>query len=466
MIQRISILSLWQEFRTTFALAFPMIMGQIGQLMMNVVDTIMVARLGIEPLAAVGFGSILMLFCLIIAMGLCTAVHVLVSHANGPNKHEVASEILKHGIWVVLFYSVPLAITIQLGINFLDYFDQPPAVLVQAKPFVIYLAWSNVFALVFRCFRNYSEAWNRPWSPFWVTFVFILVNVFFNWILIFGNLGFPAMGSAGAGLARLLAMVLSLVVMMYIIFKNPEFQLKWKVKNFFNLHPAMLKRVLAIGVPTFIQISFEYGFIAMAVIMMGWLGTLQLASQQVLGTYSALIFMIPLSLAFATTIRVGHSYALKDFKALYLISVGNIFIGAVFMGICAICTYLFRDYIPYLFVTERSVILMVSELFIFVALFQVWDGIQVITMAVLRGMADLMVPLAIVLSAYWLFGIPAAYFLGFKNSWGASGIWSGQVLGIACAACFLLIRFKIVTKRFKGELSTKTSPVPVEQSQE
>lgn len=441
-----------EESLKTIALALPMIMGQMGQLFLSVVDTIMVGRVGLYPLAGVSFGGALMLFVLIVGMGLCSGVHVLVSRLTSMNDQEEASEVLKHGVWVVLFYAIPIALAMTFGIRFLYWFGQPVEVVEEAKMYVIFMAWSVVSALVFRCFRNYSEAWNHPWPPFFITLFAIMVNVLLNWIFIFGHWGAPAMGASGAGLATFLARTIALAGCIYVIFRTPRFELGWTFLNFFQCHWGLLKRVLSIGVPTLVQISFELGFFVFAMVMMGWLGTLELAVQQVATAYTALMFMIPLGISFAVTIRVGESIGRQDYEGVRRVGFSGMGLGALLMLIISFFTFGMRYHIPAWINQDFEVINLVAYLLAFGALWQVWDGIQVVAMGALRGMEDVCIPLGIVVFSYWIVGTSLGYYTAFHLGWGAGGIWVGLIVGLFIGASLLLWRFQKVSAKFQKVL--------------
>lgn len=438
------------ESRKTLRLALPMIIGQLGQISLSIIDTIMVGQVSVEALAGVSFGGGIMLFFLIIGMGLCSAVHVFVAHARGAHKNERSAEVLKHGIWIVLGYTIPLALAVQLGINFLDYFGQPKEVLAHAKPYAIFMAWAIVPSLVFRCFRNYSEARHCPWAPLWATSAAIILNVFFNWLLIFGNWGLPAMGAAGAGLGTLLASSIATGPFIIFVIRAPFFEIHWTVRDFFHCKLDLLKKMLNIGLHTMVQIAFEYGFFTMATIMMGWFGALELAAQQVVNSYTTFLFMVPLSVAFATTIRIGKAVSKEHHLRARYIGIGAIILGAFFMAVCAILTFSFRYKIPYLFVADEAVIHLVSQLLLMAAIFQVWDGIQSVAMGALRGIPDMKIPLNIVIFSYWMVGIPVSYLFGFILKFGAIGIWVGTITGIALAGVLLFWRFIRVTKKMSA----------------
>lgn len=434
------------EAKETFSLALPMVMGQVGMMALSLVDTAMVGHYSLEDLAGVAFGGGLMLFAIVIGMGLCSAVHVLVARAAVEKDHQSATKYLVHGVWIVCLYSLPIALLVTFWPNLLHYFGQPEVVVEHAKQYTVYMAWSVVPGLAFRCFRNYSEAWGRPWVPFFITLGAIVLNVFFNWVLIFGNLGLPEMGAAGAGLGTLLARVFSLGICIFIMMNPKSRNLKLGLIDWFAFDCGIFIRMLRIGVPTLVQISFEFGFFTVAMIMVGWVGETELASQLIVTNYTAFMFMIPLGLAFATTVRVSHALGKKEPRIVRHIGHNGIFLGA-FSGLVFACiTFIFRNQIPYFFVEDLGVIQTVSFILLFAAFLQFWDGVQVTAMGALRGMQDLMIPLCIVFVSYWVIGIPFGYYLAFIKEMGVAGIWIGLIVGLSIGGCLLTARFDYKTK--------------------
>lgn len=433
-----------QETRLNFKLCLPMIMGQVGQLFLPIIDTLMVARLGANPLAGVGLGGTISVFFLVIGIGLCSAVHVYTSHAYSKYDVEASAHVLKHGVFIVFLYAVPLILFIHLNSHLLAHLGQPSEVLHHATPYLIYTIWSILPALIFRCFRNFLEAWHRPWIPFWMTVLFILLNIFLNWVLIFGKYGITPMGAAGAGLATLIARIAGVIILLIIILKLPPFSLlKIYKKTFFVFSLKLLKKMLLVGLSAFFQIAFEIGYFSSAIFMMGWLSAEALAAQQIVFNYTGFIFMIPLSISFVMTIRISSSIAKNpEPNTLARIAFNGILLSTLLMAFFALNTFFLRKSIPTFFIDNPTVIAIASDVLLFVAFYQVFDGIQVTSMGALRGIPDLKIPLLIVFVGYWLIGIPLAYLFAFTLGYGTKGLWLGLSFGIVLVALSLLIRLK------------------------
>lgn len=431
-----------EQSKHTLNLALPMIMGQVGMMALSLIDTAMVGHYSLEDLAGVAFGGGLVLFVLVIGMGLCTAVHILVSQAAVDKDGDAALDYLTHGNWIVTIYAGVVAIVITLWPDLLYYFGQKADVVEHAKLYSIFMAWSVLPALVARCFKNYYEAMGKPWLPFFITSSAIVLNVFFNWVFIFGNLGMPEMGGAGAGLGTLLARVMGPIINGVVILRLGKDQFA----RLFSFNWGIFVKMLKIGVPTLVQIAFEFGFFTVAMIMVGWIGAVQLGAQLIVTNYTAFTFMLPLGLSFATTVRVSHAHRKKGVHGVRSIGFNGITLGTI-AGFSFFCmTLIFRDQIPYFFVEEESIISVVTYVLMFAAFLQFFDGIQATVMGALRGLQDLWVPLGIVFFSYWVIGTPLGYYLAFSQGWGIAGIWVGIVTGIGVGSALLTIRFNSITR--------------------
>ena len=436
----------WKEIRSTLSLAGPIIMGQIGMMAMLVIDTAMVGRVGVIPLAAAAFSGSLFSVILVAGFGLCVAVHVLVAQAFGAGHQERCGLLLVHGVVVILIYAIICACGIQTGIGLLGSFGQSPAVVAQAQPYMVLLGWSLVPTLVYQCFKNFSEAQNQPWLPFRVLCGAIIIKVFLNWVFIFGRLGFPAWGLNGAGLSTLIVRVCMLGALVFVVIRSRHLAiagLRWSVAG---LRAAYFRNMLGIGIPTSLQIIFDVGAMTVVSIMMGWLSARWLAAHQIANQLAALAFMVPLGMSFAVAIRVGHAVGRKDRAAIRHIGFSATGFAVCFMSGCALFLFLMRNFLPGLFIEDNEVVLLASQLLVVAALFQVFDGIQIVCMGALRGLADVKVPTVLIFCVYWGICLPVGYVLAFNYGYQGLGLWLGQLLGLAIVAFFLASRFALITR--------------------
>lgn len=434
-----------KEIRITLALGVPMIMGQMGQMLLHIIDAIMIGRLGVLPLAAAAFGGNLIGFILVIGYGLSAAVSILVARSFGRGNLAQCGEILRHGIFVISLYALIWAAVAQFGSNIFYWFGQPEEVVEASLGYVQMLGWSLVPSLIYACLRSYSEALNRSWIPFMVLLSGLAINVFLNWIFIFGKLGSPPMGVRGAGLATLISRGSMMVILGYILIRSSGFGINLLDLKLLKMSGKLFREMLGLGIPTSFQLLFEVGMFTGAAVLMGWIGTVALAAHHITMSVAGFTFMIPLGMSFAVGIRIGHAAGREDFNAIRRIGHSSIAFSLIYMGFFGCSIFFFRDKIPFLFISEVPVILLASKLLIVVALFQIFDGVQVICMGALRGLSDVKVPTILAFCGYWLISIPVGYFFAFGLDKASLGIWVGMSLGLIFTAIVLFIRFRIVT---------------------
>lgn len=436
----------WQEVRATSRLALPIVVGQVSQMLMGVTDSIMIGRLGAVPLAASAFAGGVFSVFFVLGLGLLLPVAVLVARARGAGDDRTAARWLQHGVALAVAASL-LEITV---LYFLEAgfsrMGQPPEVLAVVQPFYGLIGVSLLPALVFQVFRQFSEALGRPWMPMAVMLGGVLLNVVLNWILIYGHLGAPALGLTGAGWATLISRVAVLVVLVELLRRTAELRSVWPAGWWRGFQRAKLIEMLHLGVPASVMLFFEVGAFMMAALMMGWLGAEALAAHQIALSCAAFMFMFPLGLSMAASMRVSQAVGQGKTEVLRVIFGGALVISCAVMSVSAAGFYVAGPWLARGFVDDEAVVVLAAQLLVVAAVFQLFDGVQVIASGVLRGLGDARVPAVISFVAYWLLAIPAGYGLGLHTSLGATGIWIGLAAGLAIAALLLSIRFLVLTK--------------------
>ena len=435
------------ESKKTIRLAIPLMLAQVGQILIHLVDAMMVGRLGVTPVAAGGFASNLVNFPMIIGLGLCTSVQILVAQSFGRKDLEKSFSVLKHGIWSACAYALILAFVIIPILPLFYKFGQPAHVVAEAEGYVVLLVWSILPILFYQCLRNFYDAQNRAWIPFAVFSIGFILNVILNWLLIYGNWGFPQMGLNGAGVSTFFSRLAMALILLGLLFYHFPILKTKSLRKLVDFHYPTLLNILALGIPTGLQIMASFGFIAFGTIMIGWLGAPSIAANHIALQWIALVFMVPLGLSFATTIRIGAAYGKESVNEIYMISRSSLINAALFMAVFAMITFTFRYAIPRIFISETEVIAIAAQLLMVAALSQVLDGIQINAMGALRGLSDVNVPTVIVYFTSWVIGFPACYFLAFKFHFGAIGIWLGLLIGIASSAILLSSRLNWNVKR-------------------
>jgi MATE family multidrug resistance protein len=434
------------ELRQTLALALPITVGQVSQILMGLTDSAMVGHVGKVPLAASAFaGSVFGVF-FVAGIGLLAPVSVLVARAHGGGRPEECARWLRHGLALALAMGVCLALLLTGLSTKLHRFGQPAEVVAAANPFFVIIAVSLIPTFLFQVLRQFSEALGRPWQPMIILFLSVGLNAFANWVLIFGHLGAPALGLTGSGCSTLLARSLSVLLLWSWLRRQPGIgALLPRIGHSARLAWPHFREMFQIGVPVAGQLLFEVGAFSSAAMLMGWLGTVALAAHQIAISCASFTFMFPLGLAMAVSIRVSQAVGAGRREALRPIGFGALGLGVGVMGAFALVFAFAGSWIARGFTTDPDVAALAARLLVVAAFFQIFDGAQVVGSGALRGLTDVKIPTLISFIAYWLVALPAAYLFAFQTRLGATGVWIGLAAGLAAAALLLAWRLARAT---------------------
>jgi MATE family multidrug resistance protein len=435
-----------KEVRATLFLAIPIAIGQLSQMLMGVMDSVMIGRVGTVPLASSSFGTGIFNIFFIIGVGILTPVSIFASRARGAGRHDEAGEYLRHGLLLAAVSGVAeVALIVYLGFH-LAWFQQTPEVLSAVNPFFLLIGFSLLPVLAYLALRQFAESMGRPWVPVLIILGGVGLNVILNWILIYGHLGSPAFGLTGAGIATLTSRILASVAIFFWLRFDPAMRSAWPRSWFAPFHGHRFRQMLAIGIPASGCLLFEGGAFAAATVMMGWLGAESLAAHQIALSCAAMTFMVPLGIALAVGMRTsaavgaGHQAIVRD------IWLGGALMGAAVSMAIMVAFLCFGRQIATCFIADPHVVATATSLLVVAGIFQVFDGTQVINSSALRGLRDVKVPALITFVAYWVIALPLGYCLGIRSGFGGSGIWSGLAAGLAVAAVLLGLRFLRLTR--------------------
>jgi MATE family multidrug resistance protein len=430
------------EVRRTLALALPIMSGLVGQMLMGLADTIMVGRVGTVPLAAAAFANNLCHIPMVAALGLLAAVSVRTAHAYGAARPAQAGEVLRHGVYLAVIAGVSAAALLGYGRAHVGWLRQPPEVVAAAQVYLLYLAGSLLPALVAQALKHFSEALNRPWPPTVILLGGVLLNVFLNWLLIFGHWGFPRLGLEGAGLATLVARLVTMAVMFAFVVRSPGFSACLPRRWLARVSVGELREQWRLGAPVAAQHLLEVGAFATAALMMGWIHAEAMAAHQIAITCAATTFICALGIGMAVSIRIGHAWGARAHRRLRRIGYSGLVATGCLMAGFALLFILAGRPIAAVFSSAPEVIALAAGMLFVAGFFQIFDGLQVVALSALRGMADVRVPAVIAAVAYWLIALPLGYSLAFPLGLGATGIWIGLAGGLATAAIVLIHRFR------------------------
>lgn len=433
------------EFRPMFTLALPVVLAEMGWMTMGMVDTLMVGRLGPEAIGAVGLGSSVFMGICIFAMGLLLGLDTLVSQAFGADDFKACHRWLIHGVALALGLSVPMMGLLLWISSGLDGWGLNPAVLVMTRPYLEIVTWSVPPLLLYAAFRRYLQGMGIVRPVMIALLGANLVNVGVNWILIYGNLGAPAMGVTGAAWATVLSRVAMMLALLgTILYREGEArQLPpgggGRVFEVMTLEPAWFRRLLGLGLPAATQLTLEVGAFAAATALAGRLAPASLAAHQIAINYAALTFMVPLGIASAGATRVGHAVGRKDPQAASRAGWTALLFAVLFMSVAALA-FLIMPRLLLLAFTDDVGVLDVGVTLLFVAaVFQLFDGLQGVATGILRGLGDTRTPMFWHLAAHWFIGLPLGYWLCFVLDLDVKGLWWGLSLGLVVCGIALSV---------------------------
>jgi len=437
---------LWlRDSRPTLTLGLPIMAGMVSQMLMGLADTIMVGRVGVVPLAASAFVNAVAHVPLVFGLGLLSSIAVLTSQAYGARRRDEAGEIWRHGL--IVSFAAGLLSTLSLFAlhPFLGYLGQPPEVVAEAKPYLLLFGASMFPALVAHGCKQFSEALKHPWAPTFVLLGGVVLNVFLNWILIYGNWGAPALGLVGAGWATVVARTVMMLVLLGYVLRAPALRAFQPARWRAALSRKRFQRLFTVGWPVGVQHFFEVSAFVIAAIMMGWISADAIAAHQIAITCAAMSFMFSLGIGMAVCIRVGHAFGAAQYARMRRIGFGGVALSVGIMASFGVLFMVAGKPIAGLFITSPTVVSLTAQLLIVAAVFQVADGVQVVSISALRGLSDVRVPALIAVLAYWFLALPIGSALAFLAHRGAVGMWIGLALGLGAAACGLLWRFHLRT---------------------
>jgi multidrug resistance protein, MATE family len=448
--------ALHRENARTFALALPIVAGLVGQMLMGLVDTLMVGRVGTLPLAACGFANNILAIPLVFGFGVLAGVSVNASHAYGAGRPHLAGNSLRGGLAISLAMGLLLGFSSHAGLPFLPLLGQPAEVNAEVGTYFLLCAWSFLAVFVTGSAKNFCEALARPWPPFWIMLAGVLLNVFLNWVFIFGNLGAPAMGLDGAGLATLLSRIATMFGMLAYPALSASMHAAWPADWTAPGLVSEIKKLLGIGIHTGgINLCEVTGF-SLGSLMMGWIGTVPLAAHQIAITCAATTFMVPLGLGQAVCVRVGQARGAERFREIPAIVHGALGMTLGIAIVFATGYLLGGRWIASCFTSDPAVLALTAQLLVLAGVFQIFDGIQITSTGALRGFADTRVPLVIAFVAYWVLALPVCYLAAFPGGLGAPGIWMGFVTGLGVTALAMGARLLFKCATLKNSPAAET----------
>lgn len=430
-----------EHLKINVNLAVPVMASQLGQVMVGVADNMMVGQVGYIPLAGASLGNAIFFFFMVFGLGVSFAITPLVGFAHGQGNKREGGQVLRHGLVINTILGVILFAVVMVAANYLHLLGQEQAVVEQATPYMFVIGFSMIPFLVFQSFRQFSEGLSMTKIPMIVSVSMNILNIILNYILIYGKFGAPELGLLGAGIATLISRIMMAIVMVVYVLSHKAYKPYLVSLGIKNLDLLMIKDLLKIGIPAGLQFVFEVGAFSMAAIMMGWIGAPTQAAHQIAINMASISYMTVSGLGAAAAIRVGNQLGKKQYKTMKDAALTLIAMGTALMVVFAALFILLKDKLPLLYNDQPEVVSIAAGLLIIAALFQLSDGVQVISLGALRGMKDVKIPTLITFLAYWIIALPLGYALAFNYGYGADGIWFGLFLGLTIAGIWVFLRF-------------------------
>jgi len=440
------------ELSETMVLAWPMALTQLGHVAMMTTDLALVGRLGDAAVAAAALGHIVLFGAMVLGIGLVSAVAPLAAQGFGARDPRLVRRALRAGLWVSLIVGIPLTCLQLLGEQLLLASGQSAETSALAGRYLTGLAPSLIPAWWFIALRSFMGAVNKPQPALWITLAAIPANALLAYALIHGAFGLPRLDLLGAGLATTIVSFGMCVVAVRVCYAYRPFKKYQILGRLWRLNGPILRTLIVVGAPMSGGLALEYGLFAAAGLLIGWIGTTALAAHQIALTTASIIFMVPLGIGQAATVRVGHAAGRGDTVATRRAGMVAIILGAAFMVTMVLLVIFIRDLIPALFLGETNeanaaTAALAATLLLVGATFFVADGVQAVAGGALRGLNDTRIPLVFAAIGFWVIGFVASYGLGFPLGFGVIGIWIGLSIGLAVYALLLVCRFHDLTAR-------------------
>jgi MATE family multidrug resistance protein len=432
------------EVGPLISLSVPLVTGLTTSTLPALIDTFMLGPLGATVLGAVALTSSVLLIFYAGLYGFVGPVGILIGQAHGAQEPGRIAAIIQHGMAIALLAGLLSAGVMALGLAAIPWIGQPPEVLAIITPYWVAMSLSLIPYTILLVFKQFYDSIDRPWLAVWFMLVGVVGNIILNWLLIYGNLGFPALGMLGAGIGSLLGQVIALATM------AAHYSFARSTAPYRGSGPWSLSafRVqVREGTPMALQYVLEGGALALAGLMIGWLGATALAANQIVQSVTSVLYMLPLGMAGAVSIRVSQAAGAGAHGRLPAIAYTALGLVSIWMLSFTVLLVLVGEGVALLFVSDPAVVLVAAVAFVAVGLMQILDGIQSVSLGALRGILDNDWPTGVSLVGYWVIAMPAGYFAGFVLDWGVAGVWVGFGVGLLVASVLLVWRLRFQFRR-------------------
>ena len=434
------------NLRRVLALGLPLAGSHLAQFMLAVTDTIMLGWYGVVDLAAGVLGAALFFAVFTFGTGFANAVMPMVATAASSGQETEVRRATRMGLWLSIAFGLGALPVFWFSGALLTLLGQPEDVIPLAEAYMRLLGFSLVPALIVMVLKNYLAALGHTQVALWITVAAVVLNIGLNWVLIFGNLGVPEMGVRGAAIATIAVNLVTAGALALYCALQPALKRYTLFQRFWRADWQAMGQVWRLGWPIGVALVAETALFSAATVMVGWIGTHELAAHGIALEITAMLFMVHLGFSNAATVLVGRARGLRDQEALRVGAKVAVAVSMAFATVTMILYFVAGPFLVGLFLSPdepaRATIIVIGASFLIVAaVFQLADGAQVMAMGLLRGVQDTRVPMLIAAFSYWGVGLPASYLFGITLGWGGEGVWAGLVVGLSAAAILLMLRF-------------------------
>lgn len=440
-----------QEIRKILNLSFPIFIAQFAQTAMGFVDTVMAGGVSANDMAAVAIATSIWLPCILFGVGVLMALIPLTAQAHGANDIAGIPRIGQQGLYLALLLSIPIFLILYNASYLVNIMDMDP-ILKDITIRYLYAILAAIPAfLLFQALRNYIEGLSLTKPAMVIGFIGLIINIPLNWIFVYGKLGFPAMGGAGCGVATALVYWIMLLALIGYVRHTKKLRYYPLFRRFCAINGSTQLAIFRLGLPVAIALFFEITIFAIVAILIAPLGASIVAAHQIAINFSSMVFMLPMSIANAVSIRVSFNLGQANKTQAKNASYAGFIVGLSLSVITALLTLIFKEQIALLYTNDQEVVLLAVTLIIFSAMYQCVDAIQVVAAGALRGYKEMKAIFSRTFIAYWIVGLPLGYSLAmtdlFMPALGAKGFWIGITAGLTVAAILLGRRLWVVQKR-------------------
>lgn len=439
------------KVREILKIGVPIMLGQACVIILAFADNIMIGWHSVNELAASSFVNNVMNFFILTELGFASGMTPIIGAFHGNGNVKGVGTTVRNGLLVNGIIGLIGLILLAVIYLFIDSFGQEPELLPLIRPYFVIVGISIIFALGFNVLKQFTDGICKPV----VSMLFLMggnvLNIFGNWVLIYGKLGCPELGLMGAGLSTLISRILMLLCFVLYIFKSEQFKAYAQAIKEALFSRVKMRHIFNMGYPVAIQMGLEASTFSFSAIMVGWISVTALAAHQVAITISQLFFLMMQGLSFALSILVSNCYGKKDYAGIHAyVKRGILMIFGTSLSL-SILLYIFRYPAVGMFTDSPEVAEIAVVLFFVLFAYQIGDGIQLCFANVLRGLQDVKPIMYAAFVSYYLIAIPVAYILGFKAGLGAVGVWLGFPIGLTLAGLFFYARYRSDMRRLHAE---------------